>query len=173
MTSSAIDLRRRQLLRGRVRSEVHPLRPPWALPEAAFTTACDRCDACIGACEVGILSRGDGGFPTVNFRLGACTFCAACLDVCKPGALRGDSRDKSSAYSLSVQIDDSCLSIRGITCRTCGDHCPSGAIRFRLQTGGRAVPEISAVACTGCGACLQPCPTGSVAIRNTPSEAAA
>lgn len=173
MTSRAVDLHRRQLLRGRIAERGLPLRPPWSITEVAFVDRCERCDDCIDACEPGILVRGDGGFPGVDFRAGACTFCAACVDACKPQALRSDRRDPASAWSLTVQIDESCLSMRGVTCRACGDRCPVDAIRFRLQTGGRAVPELSAASCTACGACASVCPADAVRIRNLTREVAA
>lgn len=173
MANHAVDVRRRQFFRGRVNDKGMAIRPPWSLPEIEFIRACDRCGACITACEAAILRSGDGGFPEVDFRAGACTFCAACLDACRPGALRGDSGESASPWSLSVQINDACLSMRGITCRSCGDRCPKGAIRFRLQTGGRAIPELSTAACDQCGACLSACPADAVLIRNTTQEVAA
>jgi ferredoxin-type protein NapF len=168
MPGSAVDLRRRQLLRGRVSGADRPVRPPWALPDPEFVELCQRCDACLQVCDPGILRRGDGGYPQVDFLRGGCTFCAACVAVCEPGALRGNTADADSAWRATVDIGASCLSRQGITCRTCGDRCPRRAILFRLQTGGRAEPQWTAADCDGCGVCLAVCPTGAVQVRNTP-----
>lgn len=59
---------------------------------------------------------------------------------------------------------ETCLARRGTACRACEEPCPTGAIRFRLQLGGRAEPDVRAGLCDGCGACLPLCPTGSIAL---------
>lgn len=60
--------------------------------------------------------------------------------------------------------DAACLARQGIVCRTCGDLCPTGAIRFRPQPGGVAVPLVDAAACTGCGECAPACPVGALTL---------
>lgn len=133
---------------------------PWAVE--AFEDVCRRCDECIQACEESILVAADGGFPSVDFRRGECTLCAACVDACRYGAL---DRSVSPPWHLSVSIGDDCLSIKGITCRSCGDACESRAIRFQLQTAGRAIPELDASLCNGCGSCIATCPTHVIKIQ--------
>ena len=81
------SISRASLLRGRLRGGPPPLRPPWALAEPAFLEACTRCDACRAACPEGILVRGSGGFPLVDFQRGECTFCGRCAAACEDGAL--------------------------------------------------------------------------------------
>ena len=148
-----VDAGRRALLRGG-RAESLPF-PPWAV--ADFAERCERCDACIPVCETGILVRGDGGFPRVDFRRGECTFCGACADACEHGAFL--STDEIP-WTLRVTLAGPCLAEGGITCRSCEDACESRAIRFRLQVGGRAALQIDPAACNGCGACIPACPAG-------------
>ncbi|MCB2102417.1 MAG: ferredoxin-type protein NapF [Rhodobacterales bacterium] len=155
------------LLRGRTARAPAPSRPPWALAEPAFRITCDGCGDCLPACGQGILSMGGDGLPTVSFARGSCTFCGDCVTVCRPGALsRVDKAGAPrAAWSLKAHIGGSCLSVRGITCRTCGDRCDERAIRFRPVPGGIALPDLDSTACTGCGACLAPCPVGAIDLR--------
>lgn len=139
------------------------MRPPWARLEADFLDTCTRCDACVGACPEGIVRRGGGGYPEISFAGGACTFCDACVAACAPGAL---VRDPSRApWTIRAVIASSCLSATGIACRVCGEHCEAGAIRFALAVGGIARPTVDAAACTGCGACVAPCPVSAIEIH--------
>ena len=148
---TTINTARRAFLRGRADQVEH--RVPWAV--ATFTEVCRRCDDCIKACKESVLVVGDGGFPTVDFSGGACTFCADCVSACEHGAL---DRELAQPWSLKAQVAESCLSMRGITCRACGDACTARAIRFQLQTGGRAVPVVNESICNGCGSCIATCP---------------
>lgn len=154
---------RLQFLRGDFRGRRLPVRPPWALSEAAFVDACTRCGDCARACPEGIVVDGSGGYPEIRFARGECTFCGDCATACPTAAL--SDPDGRAPWDLRAAIDDSCLSRKGITCQVCGDHCPEGAIRFRPALGGVATPAIDADACTGCGACVAPCPVDAVTVR--------
>jgi ferredoxin-type protein NapF len=140
-----------------------PFRPPWGLEEAEFVERCQRSGACVAACPEKILERGRGGFPVVNFALGACTFCGKCAEVCNDGAYCADAPN-GAPWGWKARIGESCLALSRVLCRTCGEHCPAGAIRFTLLPGAAAFPEIDAGRCTGCGACIAPCPNGAVAL---------
>lgn len=160
---------RRGFLRGRVRAVASALRPPWALVEADFISACSRCDACIDACPTAILVRADGGFPAVDFARGECTFCAECVQRCEPQALRR-TQEGDAPWALKARIGEACLATAGVECRVCGENCPTGAIRFRPRLGGVALPQLDAAACTGCGACFAPCPTRAIAVTAAGAE---
>lgn len=114
----------------------------------------------------------DGGFPGVDFSRGECTFCGDCVRLCEPQALfRSDPG--ASPWAMVAAIGADCLAERGVECRVCGEACPAGAIRFRLQRGGVAHPVLDASCCTGCGACIGPCPTRAIAMQsdnNIPTE---
>ena len=153
---------RRDFLRGRRTSTPPPQRPPWALAEADFTAGCSRCGDCLGVCPTGILVKGEGGFPAVDFSRGECTFCGECVAACMPGAL---SRVGGQApWALRVCIGEACLAQRGVECRICGEACGASAIRFRPRAGGVALPQLDETACTGCGACIAPCPGQAIAV---------
>lgn len=86
-------------------------------------------------------------------------------------ALFGRGPDPTSAPPAGpplAVIAAHCLAETGAYCRTCGDACPEAAIRFLLQTRGRARADVDGDRCTGCGECLAPCPAG--AIRLAPRD---
>jgi ferredoxin-type protein NapF len=155
-----VDTSRRGFLRGRPRA-VAPLRPPWALPESEFADRCSRCGDCLKACPTRILAVDDGGYPGVDFSRGECTFCGACRTACRTGALAPGE----IPWRLTLIIGESCLPLRGVECRSCEDSCDAAAIRFRPRLGGPAPPAIDTERCTGCGACVAPCPTGAITFK--------
>jgi ferredoxin-type protein NapF len=162
-------IRRSDLLRGALHAKAIPLRPPWAIAEASFADACTRCDDCLTGCPESILVRGRGGFPEIDFRKGACSFCGDCAGACKAGALKRAEPD--SPWRLKARVSaKSCLSMRGVTCRVCGDRCDSRAIAFTLATGGCASPRVAFSACTGCGACVASCPTDAIEMFHSDRE---
>ena len=155
-------LSRRNFLRGRFAVRAPALRPPWAVAEADFARLCSRCGDCSAACPTRIIVPGDGGYPTVNFSRGECSFCAACVAACPSGALRRQA--EQSPWSLRAAIGESCLARRRVECRVCGDLCPVAAIRFLPQRGGPSLPLLDAARCTGCGACVAPCPVRVIVV---------
>ena len=152
-----LDSSKRSFLRGRSRSRPGVVRPPWSLD--TLVEACNRCDACVEACEAGILIRGDGGFPEVDFRRGPCSFCGDCVRACQRPVF---DRVDATPWAWRATVGDQCLSARGVVCRSCGDACEARALGFRLQTGGRALPEIDNSLCNGCGACVAVCPEDAI-----------
>lgn len=161
---------RRQFLRGDFSGRDIPLRPPWALREREFAQRCTRCDACNDACPTGIILRGQGGFPEVDFTHGECTFCGGCVQACEAGALRHAA---AAAWSVKAQIGTTCIALKQVVCRSCSDACEARTIRFKLWAGGVGVPELDTEACTGCGACYRACPVGAIAMRHTEAEVTA
>ena len=157
-----VDASRRGFFRGRPRPKAE-IRPPWALPEAAFTECCTRCGDCLIACPEKIIVTGDGGFPGLDFKRGECTFCGECVTACKPQALLR-AADEQAPWAHKAVIGPSCLPERGVECRTCGDFCLANAIRFSPRLGGSPIPIIDPAICTGCGACLAPCPVNAITI---------
>jgi ferredoxin-type protein NapF len=162
---SPID--RAQFLRVNWRGVADIMPPPWALKEDAFLKACTQCTECITACPENILRVGNKGYPQVDFQRGECTFCGDCERSCEPHALLDDGR---SAWSYRAQINNQCLALKRVMCRTCADCCDARAISFQLAVGGFASPEINLNNCTGCGACIAPCPTGSIEITKYQPE---
>lgn len=158
-----VDLARRGFFRGRPRPRVEK-RPPWALPEVDFIDHCTRCNDCLKACPTQILVVGDGGYPTVDISVGECTFCGDCVTSCKPKALQRKGSEQP-AWPYKAQIGEDCLPRQGVECRVCGDFCDARAIRFTPRLGGSPLPEIDPEKCTGCGACVAPCPVTAISVR--------
>lgn len=73
--------------------------------------------------------------------------------------------DAAVARVLAITAD--CLAERNVVCRSCGEQCPTAAIRFSPRLGGAALPAVLADRCTGCGDCLPVCPVG--ALQLTPA----
>ena len=163
-----LHVNRMQFLRGDFSGRRAPVRPPWALPDQRFTEACTRCKACVSACPNGILIQGRGGFPEVDFSRGECEFCGACALVCTPGALVPPAN--TAPWAIKVSIDASCLTRHGVVCRTCGEQCETGAIRFHIGARGVATPTLDAAQCTGCGACIAPCPSAAIRVCRAADE---
>lgn len=160
-------------MRGDFSGSRRGIRPPRARSEAEFTDRCERCGDCIAACPEGILVKGPGGFPVVDFALGACTFCGKCAASCTHDAYAPPDFRDTPAWRLDIVIGEQCLSRKGVVCRSCGDACESAAIRFRLMTGGRAQPTLDTRCCNGCGACFAVCPVRCISISPGTSDCAA
>ncbi len=159
---------------GFLRGDFRPapgIRPPWALPEADFVARCDSCGRCIGACPERILTRGRGGFPKVDFSASECTFCGRCAKACARGALKY-ALDREP-WALKADIAPDCLAWRNVVCRTCRESCQEDAIRFKLAIGAAARPQVDPDRCTGCGACVGPCPVAAVTVGEIAAKAAA
>jgi ferredoxin-type protein NapG len=165
---------RRNFLRGRLPGNpaqaatppIRWVRPPFALEEAEFLTACTRCSGCIEACPHNIvfplaatLGETVVNTPALDLLHKGCHLCLdwPCVAACDPGALRrpqnADGAPEGPALAW-VQIDaNACLAYLGPECAACQGSCPvPGALTF---TGER--PAIDADLCVGCGLCREAC----------------
>lgn len=163
-----------RLLRRRAADANAVVRLPWTRGEEHFTDHCTRCDDCIAACPEQIITRGDGGFPHIDFRNGGCTLCAACVDACKEALFLPD-REPQRAFAFRVAVNEQCFPKQGIECRSCGEACDQQAIRFRFNDRRLAEPHIDTDACTGCGFCIAVCPVDALQRQpnSIPTEAQA
>lgn len=161
-----IETSRRSFLRGAFTGDpAGPAtlpRPLGAWSEAVFAEACTGCGDCARACPEHLIRRDAAGLAFMDVSQSACTFCGACTEACETGAL-----DADTPFPWRAQAGAGCLSASGVQCRACEDFCDERAIRFRLQTGGRALPEIDTDTCTGCGACIAPCPADAITLIET------
>lgn len=133
---------------------------PWCISESTFYEHCTRCHACFNACETRIIQIDNFGFPFVDFTKGKgeCHFCYACADAC---ALPLFFKKNERPWGLSVKINSACLSLRHIECRVCNESCDEQAIQFLPKIGGYQI-VLEQEKCTGCGACLKPCPVNAI-----------
>ncbi|MBA53808.1 MAG: ferredoxin-type protein NapF [Pseudomonadales bacterium] len=162
-----MDLSRRRFLQGALApQQSEAIRLPWTISESRFTAGCTRCGVCITVCPQQIIKAAEGGFPALDFSERECTFCGKCTESCEQPLF-----DPTQApWQQTARIDDNCLTNSGIVCQNCKDACSPGAIRFQFGLGGIAMPDIEADICNGCGACVAPCPTGSIKIDSTTEE---
>lgn len=153
------QISRRGFLRGAApQAELSAIRPPGA-HESRFAELCRDCTLCATVCPETIIAADADGRAAIDFARGECTFCGSCADACPTGAL---DTARIVDWPWRAAIAPSCLSLNGVTCRSCQDACDPNAIHFRLQTAGRAEPVLDRSRCTGCGACASTCPVGAI-----------
>lgn len=145
------------------------LRPPGALPEAAFLQTCLRCGNCVDSCPADAirpLHRNDPGLdgtPWIDPDEQPCVVCDSleCMQVCPSGALQ-----KLTVHEIQIGLaevnDDVCLRANGVDCRYCIEACPIGEQAIRLDSEKRV--EVLASGCIGCGVCQHQCPTAPKSI---------
>ncbi len=153
------------------------VRPPGALPEAAFLAACTRCGACADVCPVHAIAKLPSsaglaaGTPTLDVAAMACIMCETmpCAAACPTPALEVPAWGWRDAKMAQVVIDESrCITYRDVECGICARVCPVGDDALKMDDRGR--PVIGA-ACTGCGQCLNACVTTPSSLRAQPLEA--
>ena len=160
------DLDRRDLLRGRFASSPDGIRPPGAIDEQEFRLSCSRCNDCTNACPNQIIKADHDGRPVLDFSQAECVFCGDCERACSTGALKTSNE---RPWQVVANIQQNCLSLNGVACRSCADHCEEQAITFKLMIGGRSQPLLHEDHCTGCGACVSSCPTKSINMVHRPN----
>ncbi len=172
------------------------LRPPGALDEFAFLTACTRCGDCIPACPQDAILKGGPAMglglnaPYIDPRGMPCFLCTdlPCIKACpeEAGALLWPSRTTKTGEALdgprAVQmgtahiLEKLCLTFQredheAQACRTCVDRCPYPGVAIQVvdtADGSIPHPEVMEEFCTGCGLCVFGCPTPSPAITVIP-----
>jgi ferredoxin-type protein NapG len=150
------------------------VRPPGALPEAAFVAACMRCGECVRVCPAGAILTLDagaglaGGTPVLDPSVTACVMCAdmPCVAACPTDALTAPATGWAEARLAELTVDtDRCIAWRDVACGVCARACPVGEAAIRLDARGRPV---IAGGCTGCGICISACVTSPSSIHATP-----
>ena len=162
------------------------LRPPGALAEKDFNSACVRCGLCVRDCPFDTLSLaklGDPatlGTPYFTAREVPCEMCddIPCVKACPTGALDHSLEDIDNArMGLAVLLDEeTCLNFKGLRCDVCYRICPAidQAITLEhvsnVRTGKHAmfIPTVHSEHCTGCGKCEHGCVLEEAAIKVLP-----
>ncbi|GAB4289883.1 MAG: ferredoxin-type protein NapG [Roseovarius sp.] len=167
------------------------LRPPGALDEETFLSACIRCGLCVRDCPYHTLKLAelgeDGpatGTPFFTARDIPCEMCEdiPCVAACPTGALNPALHDITEArMGTAVLVDqENCLNFLGLRCDVCYRVCPliDEAITLELshnpRSGHHAVfaPTVHAGRCTGCGKCEKSCVLPEAAIKVLPARLA-
>ena len=150
------------------------LRPPGALPEAAFLKTCYRCGNCVDVCPAKAIRTVSGaqsdcaGTPYIDPDLSACVVCdeLACMKACPSGALKAVPSPVEIRMGLAKWRAEACLRSRGEPCRVCVDRCPIGATAIAIDAQGQV--EVRAAGCVGCGSCQFYCPVSPKAVTVEP-----
>jgi len=153
------DVKKRSLFRAKKKISTNNLLP-WINDAEQFLENCTQCGDCLSACPQQIIVKGDGGFPAINFELGECDFCTKCATVCKVPIFIASTEQP---WQKKAVIDATCLANQNIYCRSCAESCETQALTF--QIGISAVPKIDNDLCTGCGACVAPCPSSAIDVK--------
>ncbi len=156
------------------------LRPPGALKEEDFLSACTRCFKCGNACPndciqfTGLEDGLENAFtPYIVARERACTLCGVCADVCPTGALKPflatrEGWAESVDMGLARVNEAMCYSFNGRTCGACYRACPLAGSAMKI--GIFETPLVQPENCVGCGLCEQACLHLPQAIRVIPRE---
>lgn len=168
----------------------HAIRPPGALDEADFLSACTRCGMCVRDCPYGILKLAEPGedvatgTPYFTARTGPCEMCddIPCIPVCPTNALDHNLTDINKArMGLAVVVDqETCIAFLGLRCEVCFNVCPVRGKAITLEvvsnnrTGIHAIfpPVVHSSDCTGCGLCEKACILEEAAIKVLPTRLA-
>lgn len=163
------------------------LRPPGAMPETDFLSACIRCGLCVRDCPYDTLKLAelgeDGpatGTPYFTARDVPCEMCddIPCVAACPTGALDPGLKTIDDArMGTAVLVDqENCLNFLGLRCDVCYRVCPVIDEAITLETshntrsGKHAIfaPTVHADHCTGCGLCEKSCVLPDAAIKVLP-----
>ncbi len=143
------------------------LRPPGALSEPDFLSACIRCYRCQDVCEPGAIhfyTERDGALlhtPYVDPAKAGCTLCNKCGPICPTGALVAFD-DKADVDMGSVELsEDLCLSFKALGIRQ--------EQELLTQLGKTPMDSQAVAERRGpCGECYMFCPLRGRAIKLVP-----
>ena len=146
------------------------IRPPGALSEERFLSACTRCTDCQTACPYDAIRRlgpdfGDvSGTPAIIPAETPCYLCKdmPCISACEPKALLPLERN-DVAMGTAVIDEADCYQAHGQPCDYCVVRCPIGSSAIAFDE--RRIPTVNDASCTGCGICAYLCPPSAIRIE--------
>lgn len=163
------------------------LRPPGAVAEEMFMELCIRCARCIEVCPYDSIHRADLyeklqiGTPYIFADKRACYLCMKCPSVCPTGALNPQLKEPEDVrIGIAVINQDTCLNYlyfrdeeKGVSesglaqlCNTCNNVCPFTDEAIFMD---KFILPVVTEKCTGCGICVEKCPTAPKSINIYPT----
>jgi ferredoxin len=144
------------------------IRPPGALPEKRFVSACTGCGECLKVCpnnalQSTFLEAGLAGLYTPRLvpRIGYCEeYCNFCGKVCPTEAIRVLSIEEKRLIQMGVaHIDKTrCIAYdQDKVCLVCNEQCSYHAVEGD-EKDEKKRPIVKEEKCTGCGICENKCP---------------
>ncbi len=161
------------------RSSAKLIRPPGALPEPKFLSACVKCGECMKVCPTNALQpalnqAGPEGLwtPVLVPKIGYCEYyCSLCTQVCPTGAIKElKIKEKTQVKIGSAWINkDRCIAYAlGRSCTVCEEKCPTSPKAIKMMETEMPGPEgtveylgipvVDLELCIGCGICETKCP---------------
>jgi ferredoxin-type protein NapG len=162
------------------------IRPPGAIKEQDFISACIRCGLCVNDCPFPTLSLATEqdniaiGTPFFIAREASCEMCEdiPCVQACPTGALDKNLTDISKSKMGLARIVDTegCIAYQGLRCEVCFNVCPlrGKAITIEMKHNERSgmhalfIPIVHYDDCTGCGKCEEACIMEEAVIKVLP-----
>ena len=147
-------------------------RPPGATEdEDAFDKACTRCGDCIKACPAGTLFTLDPeSGPLLDPETVACRLCTdyPCIQACETGALSPLPKGVLPGFGHAKLREDICVNeTRPDAPKPC-DKCEQICLVPEAVSFDEWNLPVFAEHCTGCGLCVEACPTFPPAIQIEP-----
>ncbi len=167
--------------------KVNRMRPPGSVDEKRFMKLCVRCSRCVEVCPYGALKRstkteyGEIGTPFIYAEEAGCHLCMKCTSVCPTGAIDPNVTEMTQTFIGIARInEDTCNNFiydrqesgedpdgMAAICSSCFNVCPLQFDAIRLENG--LIPIITDQ-CTGCGMCVERCPTRPRSISIIPKD---
>jgi ferredoxin-type protein NapG len=140
--------------------------PPGAVKK--FLSKCTGCSECVYSCPYGVIfslknSANGKNIPYIDVNSNPCRLCEdwPCIKSCDDGALKPVKKKEDVSFGLAKLNFSYCINSQTgeKTCTSCQEVCPiPKTVQFRKNK-----PNF-ANSCTGCGLCVQACPTYPKAI---------
>ncbi len=138
--------------------------PPGIESVEVFLNTCKQSYHCVSACPHTALqvyreniNDKRYGYPVIKPRQSACYYCDdfPCITACESGALKISYKQRK--LGLAIIDQNLCFAFNGTFCQACIVNCPWSGKAIYADNNNH--PVIVEEYCTGCGLCVQSCPS--------------